>query len=327
MNGGQGSGISLVEDLQGFNYSIQRYDPFHAKFPQIPCYGSETASETTTRGIYQDAPGSGYVTSHKTVAETAWKALADRPWMAGGFVWTGFDYRGEPSPYQWPCVNSHFGIMDTCGFPKDSYFYYLSEWGGKPVAHISQQWNRAGQEGQPIPVWVDGNAAKYELLLNGASLGTKDMPAHQHLEWRVPYKSGTLEARGIDAQGQVVATDKLETTGAPAQLEIVPDRKAFAADGEDVAIVRCNVLDAQGRVVPVADDEVSFSVSGPARIAGVGNGNPSDHDPDKATRRHAFNGHCLVIVQSSGGMTGDVTLTATAAGLPTTMLALHAAAK
>ncbi len=326
MNGDFGSGVSLVEDLQGFNYNPDRYDAFHTKFPRQPCYGSETASEMVTRGVYTYDGNRGFVGNHATVAEAAWKPIAERPWMAGGFVWTGFDYRGEPSPFQWPCVNSHFGIMDTCGFPKDSYYYYLSEWGGKPVAHISAQWNHAGQEGQEIPVWVTGNAARYELFLNGTSLGAKDMPVHQHLEWQVAYASGTLEARGYDADGKTVATDKLETTGAPARLELVPDRSGFTADAEDVAMVRCNVLDAQGRVVPLADDEVTFAVSGPAQVAGVGNGNPSDHDPDKASKRHAFNGHCLAVVQSNGDTTGDVTLTASANGLSAASVTLHATA-
>ncbi len=326
MNGGYGGGISLVEDLQGFNYNTGHYDPFHARFPRQPCYGSETASETTTRGIYADDARAGFVTSHKTTAEDAWQPIAERPWMAGGFVWTGFDYRGEPTPYQWPCVNSHFGIMDTCGFPKDSYYYYLSEWGGKPVAHISAQWNHAGRDGQEIPVWVVGNAARYELFLNGVSLGMKDMPAHRHLEWKVAYAPGTLEARGYDAAGNLVATDRLETTGAPARLELVPDRSSFTADGEDVVMVRCNVRDARGRVVSLADNEVTFAVSGPAWVAGVGNGNPSDHDPDKASRRHAFNGHCLAVVQSDGTTTGNVTLTASAGGLPVASVTLHASA-
>ncbi len=316
MNHGWGGGITLVEDLQGFNYNPKEYDGFHQKFPQLPVYGSETASETTTRGTYADDKAKGYLSALKTRAEESWKPIAERPWMAGAFVWTGFDYRGEPHPYGWPVVSSAYGFMDTCGFPKDRYYYYLSEWGGKPVAHIVQQWNRAGQEGQEVPVWVYGNAPKYELFLNGTSLGVKEMPAHEHLEWKVAYAPGTLEARGYDASGKTVATDTLATTGAPARLEIVPDRAQFLADGEDVVMVRCNVLDSQGRVVPVADNEVTFSVGGPAQIAGVGNGNPSDLAPDKASQRRAFNGHCLAVVQSVDGQPGIVTLTATASGLP-----------
>ncbi len=326
MNYGWGGGITLVTDLQGFNYSPKEYDGFHQEFPQLPMYGSETASETTTRGIYADDKAKGYVSVLRTKAEESWKPIAERPWMAGAFVWTGFDYRGEPDPYGWPVINSPMGFMDTCGFPKDKYYYYLSEWGGKPVAHIAQQWNRAGQEGHDIPVWVYGNASKYELFLNGTSLGVKEMPAHEHLEWKVAYAPGTLEARGYDASGNTVATDTLATTGKPAKLEIVPNRTRFLADGEDVVMVRCNVLDSQGRVVPVADDEVTFSVSGPAQVAGVGNGNPSDLTPDKGSKRRAFNGHCLAVVQSVDGEPGVVTLTATATGLPTVTVTLQATA-
>lgn len=322
MNGGFGGGISLVEDLQGFNYNTGQYDGFHKALPGLPCYGSETASETTTRGVYEDDKAKGYVGTHRTTAEGAWKPIAERAWMAGGFVWTGFDYRGEPTPYQWPCVNSHFGIMDTCGFPKDSYYYYQSEWIDKPAAHLSQHWNYPGREGQEIPVWVTGNAAKYELFLNGASLGTRDMPPHQHVEWKVKYQPGTLETRGYDAQGHAVASDQVQTTGAPARLKLERDRQEFAADREDVAVVRCAVLDAEGRVVPVAGDEITFEAKGPAHLAGVGNGDPSDHDPDKASKRHAFNGHCLAVVQSES-TAGTVTLTASAPGLQSATITLQ----
>ena len=323
MNGGFGAGITLVEDLQGLNYNTGSYDGFHAKFLGLPCYGSETASETTTRGIYQDDKERGYVGTLRTTAENAWKPIAERPWMAGGFVWTGFDYRGEPTPYQWPDVNSNFGIMDTCGFPKDSYYYYQSQWIDKPAAHISQQWNRAGQEGQEVPVWVTGNAAKYELFLNGTSLGTKDLPAHLHAEWKVPYAPGILEARGYDSESKLVASDKLETTGEPAHLTLTLDRTEMTADREDVVLVRCAVIDAANRVVPTADNEITFTVDGSAKVAGVGNGNPSDHDPDKATRRHAFNGRCLAVLQAQD-KAGIVTITALSPGLPSTSIALQA---
>lgn len=326
MNAGFGGGISLVTDVQGFNYNTGAYDDFHRKFPNLPLYGSETASETTTRGIYADDREKGYTSTYKGTHQAAWQPIAERPWMAGGFVWTGFDYRGEPTPYQWPDVNSHFGIMDTCGFPKDSYYYYRAWWGSQPVAHILPHWNWAGREGQPITVWVHGNATRYELLLNGASLGTKEMPRYSHLEWSVPYAPGTLEARGYNSLGRQIVADKVETAGAPARLEIVPDRARLLADGEDVIMVRCNVLDAQNRVVPTAGNAVSFAVSGSARVAGVGNGDPSDHDPDKASQRRAFNGHCLAIVQSDG-RAGSVTLTATSPGLRPATISLRAVSR
>lgn len=335
MNGGYDTlnGISGVEDLQGINYNPGAYDGFHRAHPTIPLYGSETASQVSTRGIYGPDTfkidnitylgdqAKGYISAYDLhapgwaqTAEAAWKPIADRPYVAGGYVWTGFDYKGEPTPFGWPDVNSNFGIMDQCGFPKDSYYYYQSVWGDKPIVHVLPHWNWTGKEGQPIDVWAYSNAARVELLLNGASLGVKDMPANGHLSWSVPYAPGTLEARGFDAAGKVMATDKVETTGAPAGLRLSTDRTALTADGEDLTMVEVDVVDAQGRIVPTADTLVTFGGSGVGRIAGVGNGDPSDHGPDKANYRHAFGGKCLVIV-GANAQPGDVRLTATAAGL------------
>ena len=323
MNGGLGQGISLVEDLQGFNYNIDRYDEFRQDFPQQPGFGSETASETTTRGIYRDDKAKCYLSVYREKHEEAWQPIVESDWLAGAFVWTGFDYRGEPDPFKWPCINSPMGFMDTCGFPKDSYYYYRSEWGRAPVAHILTHWNWPGKEGQEMDVQVDGNAAKYDLLLNGGSLGIKQMPLHSHIGWRVKYVPGVLETRGYNAAGEQIVADKVETTGAPAQLRLTPDRERFLADGEDVVIVRCAVLDAQGRVVPTASDAVTFSVDGPACVDGVGNGNPSDLAPDKASKRNAFNGYCLAVVQSTS-KPGVVTFTATSPGLQPAMIRVQA---
>lgn len=331
MNGGHGSGITNFNDLEGFNYNPGSYDDFHRRFPTKPAYGSETASEVGTRGIYENDKEKGYVSAYAVNAppwaqtsEVAWKALAERDWMAGGFVWTGFDYRGEPTPYAWPCINSHFGILDTCGFPKDSYYYYKAWWGEAPVAHILPHWNWPGKEGQEIPVWVHGNAAQYELFLNGQSLGTKDMPRNGHLEWKVKYAPGTLEAKGFDTAGKVIVSDKVQTVGAPAKIQLIPDRAQILGDHEDVSIVRVAILDSQNRVVPTADNEVSFAVSGAATVVGVGNGNPSSHEPDKAEKRRAFNGYCLVVVQNNGS-NGTITLTATSPGLQSVSVKLTAA--
>lgn len=323
MNGGIGQGISLVEDLQGFNYNIGSYDGFKQAFPQQPGYGSETASETTTRGIYADDKQKCYVSVYRDLHERAWKPIAESDWLAGAFVWTGFDYRGEPDPYKWPCINSPMGFMDTCGFPKDSYYYYRSEWNRAPLAHILPHWNWPGKEREEMAVQVTGNAVKYDLLLNGVSLGVKEMPPHSHIDWRVKYEPGTLETRGYNAAGEQVVADKVETTGQPTQLRITPDREHFLADGEDVVIVRCAVLDAQGRVVPTASDAVTFAVDGSAAIDGVGNGNPSDLTPDKGSRRNAFNGYCLAVVQSTG-QAGVVTLTAASPGLQSATITLYA---
>ncbi len=341
MNGGYDSavGITSVEDLQGINYNSRGYDGFHRAHPTMPLYGSETSSEVGTRGVYtmtpfgsnyRGEPAKGYVAAYDfnpvpwgQTAEEGWKTIADRPFVAGGYVWTGFDYKGEPTPFGWPDINSNFGIMDQCGFPKDNYYYYQSVWGDKPVVHVLPHWNWAGKEGQPVDVWAYSNAARVELFLNGASLGAKDMPKNGHLSWSVPYAPGTLEARGFDAAGKVMATDKVETTGAPAALRLTTDRTALTADGEDLTMVEVDVVDAQGRVVPTADNLVTFDVTGAGRVAGVGNGDPSDHDPDKAVYRHAFGGKCLVIV-GAGERAGDIRLSAASSGMKGATLNLRA---
>ncbi len=330
MNFGWGQGISQVEDLQGCNYNPGAYDAFHKAHPVMPMYGSETASAVGDRGIYTDDSARGYVNAYDlrpgggwaNTAEQAWQPIAERPFVAGGFVWTGFDYRGEPTPYGWPCVNSHFGIMDLCGFPKDSYYYYQAWWGEKPIVHVFPHWNWPGKEGKPIDVWCYSNCDQVELFLNGQSLGKKEMPRSGHVAWQVPYAPGRLEARGYTG-GKRIASDAVETTGAPAKLILKPSDTHFTANGEEVIMVEVDVLDTQGRLVPTAENEVRFQVSGQGQIAGVGNGDPSSHEPNKASQRHAFNGRCMVIVQA-GEQPGAVQVTATAPGLESASVTLHA---
>jgi len=320
MNGDWGKGLSSVVDVQGFNYFASDIDEFHRGHPHLPSMGSETASTVSTRGIYANDTTRGYLSAYDlnfppwaATAERWWSYYDARPFLAGGFVWTGFDYRGEPTPYKWPCISSHFGILDTCGFPKDNFWYYQAWWGGAPVLHLFPHWNWPGKEGQEIEVWVHSNLERVELFLNGASLGAQDVKRDTHLTWKVPYAPGTLEARGSKG-GQVVLTDRRETTGAPARLLLVPDRDAIAADREDVVVVEARVLDASGRIVPVADDEVTFTVTGPGRIVGVGNGDPSSHEADKGSVRRAFNGLCMAIVQATKDP-GALRVEATAPGL------------
>ena len=209
-----GKGFSTVEDLQGCNYGGgDDYDRFHAAFPRQPIFGSETASTLTTRGEYADDRRRTFVSSYN-MTDGAWKPVADRTWMCGAFPWTGFDYKGEPTPYQWPCINSHFGIVDMCGFPKDNYYYYQAWWKLQPVVHLMPHWNWSGKEGQDIRVIAFSNCARVELWLNGQSLGAKAMPRYEHLEWRVKYAPGTLMAKGFDAAGRATASDSVQTTGA-----------------------------------------------------------------------------------------------------------------
>ena len=324
MNGGWGSGVTDVVDVQGFNYEnrgdpAKDMDAIHHSFPGKPMWGTEVASTLCTRGIYANDAAKGYVDAYDhnkpdwgALAEEWWTRYAARPWLAGGFVWTGFDYRGEPTPYAWPCISSHFGILDTCGFPKDNFWYYKAWWGTEPVLHLFPHWNWV-HEGRDVEVWCHSNLERVELLLNGASLGAKDVPRNGHVTWTVPYTPGTLEARGFRG-GRQVLTDTRRTTGAPARLALAPDRPALAADGEDVSVVTVEVRDAGGLVVPMAGDLVTFRVTGRGKLIGVGNGDPSCHESDKGETRSAFNGLCCAIVQA-GREAGELRVEASAPGL------------
>jgi beta-galactosidase len=335
MNSSWGKGISLAVDVQGCNYERparpeSNLDAFHASHLALPMLGTEVASTFSTRGIYANDAERGYMSAYDVnkpqgygaTAEEWWSRFDARRWLAGGFVWTGFDYRGEPSPYAWPCISSHFGIMDTCGFPKDNFYYYKSWWGDGPVLHLFPHWTWPGREGQPIDVWVHSNLARVELLLNGRSLGAKDMPHDGHLSWAVPYEPGTLVARGFQ-QGAATAAleDAHTTTGKPVAIVLTADRTHLRADGEDVAVVSVSAVDGDGRPVPIADDEITFDVGDTGRLIGVGNGDPSSHESDKGTARKLFNGLCAAIVQSSFSP-GNLRVGATAPNLRAASLTL-----
>ncbi len=321
MNGDWGKGLSAVVDVQGFNYGkAEQMDAFHRQFPKQPTVGTETASTVSTRGIYENDKNAGYLSAYDlnypswaTTAENWWSIYAERPYVAGGFAWTGFDYRGEPTPYSWPCINSHFGILDTCGFAKDNFYYYQSRWIEKPSLHLFPHWNWRGKEGQEISVWCYSNLSQVELLLNGKSLGRKDVPRHQHVEWKVPYAPGTLEARGYNGT-TLVLTRQRETTGPAAKLVLRPDRPQISADGEDVSLITVEVQDDHGRLVPVANNNVNFKISGKGRLIGLGNGDPSSHEPDKGRKRATFNGLCLAVVQAAKEP-GDLVVEASSPGL------------
>jgi beta-galactosidase len=326
-----GEGITPVLDVVGFNYRTPKMADFHQSFPGQPVVGTETGSTVCTRGIYARDDVKGFVPAYDTdfpwwasTAESWWSFVAPRPFIAGGFVWTGFDYRGEPTPFnRWPNVSSQFGIMDSCGFPKDNWFYYRAWWSDEPMLHLLPHWNWSGREGQPIAVWCHTNLAHVELFLNGQSQGTRDVERNRHVEWQVAYAPGTLEVRGVTRDGTQL-TAKRETTGAPAAIRLKPDRATIHADGEDVALIAVEILDAQGRIVPTAGNQVSFAVSGPGKIIGVGNGDPTSHEPDKASARRAFNGLCAAIVQAFK-MPGSIRVDATSAGLVAASLIVEAA--
>jgi beta-galactosidase len=202
--------------------------------------------------------------------------------------------------------------MDFCGFPKDSYWYYKSWWGSEPVLHVFPHWNWQGKEGEEIPVWVYSNCDEVELFLNEKSLGKKKMERYGHLEWLVPYAPGKLEARG-SSQGKQLSAVR-ETAGEPAGIALEPDRSSLSADGADLAWVAVSVVDDKGRTVPAAGNLVRFSVKGPGKVLGVGNGDPACHESVKASQRSVFNGLCMVLVQTTR-TPGDIVLTAESDGL------------
>jgi len=331
MDSGFGEGITEALDVIGFNYRHEKMDDFHARFPNMPIIGSESGSVVTTRGEYVRDETKSYVPAYDTdhpwwatTAEKWWSHAADRPWMAGGFIWTGFDYRGEPTPFnRWPSISSHFGALDTCGFPKDNYFYYRAWWRSEPLLHLLPHWNWEGREGQPIAVWAHSNCDRVELFLNGRSQGVREVVRNRHVEWSVPYAPGVIEAHGY-RNGKVILRERRETAGPAAALRLTADRSRLKADGQDVAIFKVEVLDAKGRPVPRADDLVMFELSGPGQVIGVGNGNPTSHEPDVASQRKAFNGLCQAIVRTRRGAAGEVRVTASATGLKGASVVLRA---
>ena len=308
-------GINEVIPVRGFNYRVFGVAPYHLDHPAQPIIGTEMGSTVTTRGIYVKDTVNAYVPDEDVTApwwantaEQWWPVAANNPYWLGGFVWTGFDYRGEPTPYHWPNINSHFGVMDMCGFPKNIFYYYKSWWTDEDVLHISPHWNWKGKEGQPIPVWVNTNADDVELFLNGKSLGKKTMPRNSHLEWTVPYEPGTLTAVAYKKNKKLTAV--VETTGTPHEVVVTPYKTTMLADGSEATVVNISVVDKQGREVPDAGNLIRFHTTGDLHILGVGNGDPSSHEADKpeidsTAERHLFNGHCQVILQSGthAGMT------------------------
>ena len=333
-------------DLIGYNYHQQTFPAFPETFPGQKFIGTETVSALMTRGVYDmpseeirrwpvmnnwkgpkpnaDNTCSSYdnvSTPWGSTHEETWKVIKKYNFLSGQFIWTGFDYLGEPTPYTWPSRSSYFGIIDLAGFPKDVYYMYQSEWTNKDVLHVFPHWN--WKEGQTVDIWAYSNAEEVELFLNGKSLGVKKKQGNDlHLLWKVPFVPGTLKAISRTG-GKQVLIKEIKTAGNAAKLTATADRSTIKSDGNDLSFITIEVVDANGVMVPDADQLVEFKLEGPGKIVGVDNGDPVSHESFKAPQRKAFHGKCLVVVQS-GDKAGTIKMTATSAGLSATTIELTA---
>lgn len=279
------SGISSVVEIMGYNYMGNGdIDAHRNEFKNQPGMGTEEGSTFATRGIYFTDDAKHYQSAYDKKPrptfysiEEGWKFYASRPYLAGMFIWTGFDYRGEPTPYGWPSMTSYFGMMDVCGFPKDNVFYLKSWWGSMPVLHIMPHWNWSGMEGKQIDVWVHSNCDEVELFLNKKSLGKKKMEQYGHLEWKVNYTPGKLEAIGYK-NGKKIVTDIQKTTGNAENIKLSVD--AENPSNANVSVITVEVLDKKGLHIPTANDEITFAIKG-GKILGVGNGDPTSLEKDQ----------------------------------------------
>jgi beta-galactosidase len=343
-------------DVPGFNYSPMRYAEFQKGHATWAIYGSETESCVSSRGVYHlpmklESIAPDLQVSSYDIEAPPWAYCPDveftyqqqSPSVMGEFVWTGFDYLGEPTPYgrvkDWPSRSSYFGIVDLAGFPKDRFYIYKSYWTSTPTVHVFPHWNWSGHEGEKIPVMVYTNAEEVELFLNGKSLGRKklgvdtfEMPVNKkvsktgvltsrfRLVWEVPYQPGELRAVGYRG-GKEYASDTVRTAGAPARIVLSPDRKSIQSGGDDLSFVTVRIEDKDGNLCPLADNLVRFRIAGPGSIAGVDNGDAASVEPFQADYRKAFSGMALLIVRS--GKAGQIRVTATSESLPAADIAIE----
>lgn len=328
--------VTAELDIAGFNYAPEKWDDFHRGNPEKPMMNTEAASCSWTRGTYETNTDRAafylYDPENKNHhlrkwsddeeavyrAQREWRAYSSREFLCGFYVWTAFDYRGEPSPMPYPAIGSQFGLMDYCGFRKDSSYYYESWWNpDRDVLHIFPHWNRQGHEGEPVTVWCYSNMDEVEILVNGKSCGKKTMEKDWFLRWDgVIYEPGTLTAIGY-REGRECRREEICTTGAPSSLRI----DVHQPQKNGICILDISVLDNRGSVVPTADPEVFLHIDGNGEFIGCGNGDPGSHESDKRPLRRAFHGHCQFLVRPKEG--GDVRVTACAEGIGKTSVVLR----
>ena len=328
---------SGVLDLIGYSYAHKDYYLFPEAYPGKKFIASETTSALATRGSYDmpsdsirrwppswflpllDGNPDNTCSSYDNCSapwgsthEETWKVIKKYGFLSGMYIWTGFDYLGEPTPYQWPSRSSYFGIIDLAGFPKDAYYLYQSEWTDKPVLHLFPHWN--WNKGETIDEWVYTNCDEVELFLNDKSLGVKKKSGDDlHLMWRINCIPGTLKAVGYK-KGKEIITSVVKTAGPPAKIILEADRNKISADGKDLSFVTVKVVDKNNTIVPYANNLIYFKVSAEGRIVGVDNGSETSHESFRANFRNAFNGMCLVVVQSKE-KAGKISLEASSDGL------------
>ncbi len=323
----------IPADVAGYNYIMQNpVEKYRAEYPARCAYGSEETSGCGTRGVYFDDRENGRMASLNRIPdsrdsclnriERGWRFYADRPWLAGLFYWTGFDYRGEPNPLEYPATGSEFGLLDYCGFPKDEAWYLKSWWTDEPVLHVFPHWNLEGHEGETIDLWVYSNMDEVELIVNGKNLGRKTMPRNGHLSWPAVYRPGSVEARGY-RNGRRVMTRKVETTGQA--VRAIPD---YAYSKDDIQIINVSLVDSKGRTVPTACNPVTITYGNHGatpgqdcgiRLLGAGNGDPAFRDIERPAPGSnpasftipAFNGHAQFIIHNPHSCPVSITLSDT----------------
>ena len=339
------NGFGAILDIPGLNYRLHLYEEAYEKFPQAFILGSETASTVSSRGIYKfpvekasmkqydDFQSSSYdleYCSWSNVPDDDFVLQDDKPWVMGEFVWTGFDYLGEPTPYdeKWPSRSSYFGICDLAGLPKDRYYLYRSRWNTKDeTLHILPHWNLEGREGEITPVFVYTNYDSAELFVNGKSMGiqqkNKQTPQNRYrLMWMdVKYEPGTLKVIAFDKNGNAKAEKEIRTAGKPYQIVLRADRDQLKANGEDLSFVTVSVQDKNGIPCPTATNQLNFTVKGKGAFRAVCNGDPTSLEMFHKPTMKLFSGKLVVLVQS-GIETGDIELTVQGKGLKSEKLKL-----
>ena len=336
MNGGYNKrGFFSVENLLGINYHCNLYEKFHKQFPSKMIFGSEDFNCLSARGVLKTQRNTGLCSEFGALLgrgkgwaynHTPWRSwipVVTHPFVAGDFIWTGFDYLGEPNPFGWPDVTSQTGAMDRCGFPKPCYYYWRAWWNTeKPFVYVFPAWTLSrAMIGRPVRVRCYSNCPEVALTLNGRSLGQKHMPRYKYVDWTVPYEPGKLTVRGYSGN-RVVSKYSTQTAGALTALKLADEVPTLTANDESIAPVAVTIVDSHGFQAINTSNMVQFNISGPGSIVGVANGDPACHEPCAESHIHVFHGKCLIMIRA-GLKPGVIDLIAKAHGLAEAILKIN----